>query len=40
MLIHSPIRIYYALYEDRKLVEVVHFWHGSRNEPRRWPLSE
>jgi plasmid stabilization system protein ParE len=25
MLIHSPIRIYYALYEDRKLVEASIF---------------
>ena len=32
-ILHSPIRIYYRLHEDRSLVEVLHFWHGSRRGP-------
>jgi toxin ParE1/3/4 len=33
MLVHFPIRIYYRVHEDRFLVEILHFWHGSRREP-------
>jgi plasmid stabilization system protein ParE len=33
-IFHSPIRVYYRLHEDRKLVEVLHFWHGSRCDPK------
>jgi toxin ParE1/3/4 len=33
-LLHTPIRIYYRLDEDRKIVEVLHFWHGSRRSLR------
>jgi plasmid stabilization system protein ParE len=33
-LLHSPVRIYYRLHEDRRLVEILHFWHGARRDPR------
>jgi hypothetical protein len=33
MMVHFPIRIYYRIYEDRLLIEILHFWHGSRREP-------
>jgi plasmid stabilization system protein ParE len=29
-LVHTPILIYYRVNEDRKLVEILHFWHGAR----------
>ena len=29
-LVHTPILIYYRVDETRKLVEILHFWHGSR----------
>ncbi|MFN0165065.1 MAG: type II toxin-antitoxin system RelE/ParE family toxin [Bryobacteraceae bacterium] len=32
-LVHTPILIYYRVDEMRRLVEILHFWHGSR---RRW----
>jgi toxin ParE1/3/4 len=31
---HSPIRIYYRIHEDRKMVEILHFWHGARSDPK------
>ena len=30
-LVHTPILIYYRVDGDRRLVEVLHFWHGSRS---------
>ena len=33
-LLHTPIRIYYRVDERRKLVEILHFWHSARREPR------
>jgi len=33
LLVHFPIRIYYRIHEDQFLVEILHFWHGSRREP-------
>lgn len=33
-MIHSPIRIYYRVDEKKSLVEVLHFWHVARREPR------
>ena len=33
-MIHSPIRIYYRVNEKKGLVEVLHFWHAARKEPR------
>ena len=32
-LLHSPVRIYYRLYEDKRLIEVLHFWHTARKDP-------
>ena len=32
-VLHSPIRIYYRINERRKLVEILHFWHGSKMDP-------
>ncbi len=32
-ILHSPIRIYYRINERRKLVEILHFWHGSKMGP-------
>jgi plasmid stabilization system protein ParE len=33
-LLHSPVRIYYRLHEDTDLIEILHFWHGARRDPR------
>ena len=30
MLVHFPILIYYRIHEDQLLIEILHFWHGSR----------
>jgi plasmid stabilization system protein ParE len=30
ILVHTPILIYYRVDETHTLVEVLHFWHGSR----------
>ena len=29
-LVHSPILVYYQIHEEKRLVEVLHFRHGSR----------
>ena len=29
-LAHSPILVYYRVHEEKRLVEVLHFRHGSR----------
>jgi len=29
-LVHSPILVYYQVREDKRLVEILHFRHGSR----------
>jgi plasmid stabilization system protein ParE len=33
-LIHSPIIVYYQIHEAKRLVEVLHFRHGSRQPPK------
>jgi plasmid stabilization system protein ParE len=33
ILVHFPILIYYRIHEDQFLIEILHFWHGSRREP-------
>jgi plasmid stabilization system protein ParE len=33
-LFHSPIRVYYRLDAKNELIEILHFWHGSRQTPR------
>jgi hypothetical protein len=32
-MLHSPVRVYYRLREDRKYIEVLHFWHAARRDP-------
>ena len=32
-LVHSPILVYYRIHAARRLVEVLHFRHGSRKPP-------
>ena len=32
-LVHTPIVIYYRVSEAANVVEVLHFWHGSRHKP-------
>lgn len=32
-LIHSPIRVYYRVNRQRRLVEILHFWHAARLSP-------
>ena len=33
-LLHTPYKIYYSIHADRKVVEILHFWHGARKPPR------
>ena len=33
-LLHSPLHVYYRVYQDRGVIEILHFWHGSRGVPR------
>ena len=33
-ILHSPLYIYYRLDENRKAIEILHFWHSSRKDPR------
>jgi plasmid stabilization system protein ParE len=33
-ILHSPLYIYYRLDENRGAIEILHFWHSSRKEPR------
>ena len=32
-LLHSPLYVYYRLDERRGAIEILHFWHCSREEP-------
>jgi toxin ParE1/3/4 len=32
-LLHTPYRIYYEVHVTRRVVEILHFWHGARLEP-------
>jgi plasmid stabilization system protein ParE len=32
-LVHSPILVYYRVYEDRREVELLHLRHGARKPP-------
>ncbi len=32
-ILHSPVRIYYRIDEHRSTVEILHFWHGSKEDP-------
>jgi plasmid stabilization system protein ParE len=33
-MINTPILIYYHVQENPKVVEILHFWHGSRYRPQ------
>ena len=33
-LVHSPILVYCQFHEEKRLVEILHFRHGSRKPPR------
>jgi plasmid stabilization system protein ParE len=33
-LVHSPILVYYQVHQEKHLVEVLHFRHGSRKPPK------
>lgn len=33
-LVHSPVLVYYRADEDKRIVEVLHFRHGSRKPPK------
>jgi len=33
-LLHSPILVYYKVYENKRLIEVLHFRHGARKPPQ------
>lgn len=33
-LVHSPVLAYYQIHEARRVVEVLHFRHGSRKPPK------
>jgi toxin ParE1/3/4 len=32
-MLHTPVRIYYLLDQERQSIEILHFWHGSRRFP-------
>lgn len=32
--LHSPIRVYYRIHKEKQLIEIMHFWHSSRSEPK------
>ena len=32
-LLHTPVRVYYRIHEERSVVEILHFWHVARQEP-------
>jgi len=29
-LVHSPLRVYYRLDEEKRVIEILHIWHGAR----------
>jgi plasmid stabilization system protein ParE len=33
-LSHSPLQVYYRLHQGRKVVEILHVWHGARRPPK------
>ena len=33
-LLHTPIRVYYRIREDPGMIEVLHFWHVARKQPK------
>ena len=33
-LVHAPYILYYQIHEIRRVVEILHIWHGSRRRPK------
>jgi plasmid stabilization system protein ParE len=33
-LLHSPLRVYYRVVPEARRIEILHFWHGSRRDPK------
>jgi len=33
-LLHTPYKIYYRVHEARRVIEILHFWHGRRRRPK------
>ncbi len=33
-LVHTPYIVYYRIHENRRVVEILHFWHGSRRQTK------
>ena len=34
-LLYSPLNIYYRVDEERRAIEILHFWHTARRPPKR-----
>ena len=32
-ILHTPVRIYYQVHENRRVIEILHFWHAARRAP-------
>ena len=33
-ILPTPIWVYHRIHEDKQIVEVIRFWHGSRRPPK------
>ncbi len=33
-LLHAPLHVYYRIDDSKQTVEILHFWHASRQPPR------
>jgi plasmid stabilization system protein ParE len=33
-LLHTPVRVYYRVRENQRLIEILHFWHVAREQPQ------
>ena len=33
-ILHTPVRVYYRIEAQRRVVEVLHFWHVARQAPK------
>jgi len=33
-LLHAPYILYYRIHENRRVVEILHIWHGNRRPPK------
>lgn len=32
-ILHTPVRIYYRIDQEKRVIEILHFWHSARQEP-------